>query len=217
MKNMNDFVPCPILKSCFDKFLVMVMLLVLAPIWILIFVLSKLNGLFCPSDRGPIFYRIERVSHGETFWLIKFRTVKMASIDQLLAKHGRIDDIKSLERESVNLTWLGNFLKKFYLDELPQFSNILKGELSFVGPRPYPLDAYRKELEQGITRKKVARAGLTGLVQIDKSKCKSFAEEVGLDEQYIRKVRTASWLGLFFFDLKILLRSLFVLAKGEGL
>ena len=87
---------------------------------------------------GRPFYREARISGGRTFGLLKFRTLRKEVLAHA-AGHARL-----LEADPANLTWLGrHLLKPWYLDELPQFWNVLRGELSLVGPRPWPPAARR--------------------------------------------------------------------------
>lgn len=208
---------CPWLKVWFDKALASFLLLLFSPFFVLIFVLNKINAIFAPADKGPLFFSIERISQGQKIQLLKFRILKVEKIEALRQKEGRIDDINPLERDRNNLTWLGVYLKAYYLDEIPQLINILKGQMSFVGTRPYPLGAYQQELKRGVLRKKIIRAGLTGPVQINKGRFKYPDEDIHLDNEYIHKVRTLSPFRLFFCDVKILIQSIAKVYKGEGL
>jgi len=205
------------LKFFLDRCLAVVLVIILSPLFLLIVIISKINGLIVPEDRGWVFFKIERITKGEKIQLIKFRTVKENLLKSILEKEGRIDDIKFLEKDSKNLTWLGHYLRDFYLDELPQLLNILKGEISFVGPRPYPVSMYEEDLAKGVFRKKIIRAGLTGLVQINKENIKNKAEEIALDLEYIQKICALSAFKLLCYDLKIIFRSLAVVFKGQGL
>ena len=148
-------------KEIFDKSFALILSCILLPLFLFIGLLSKINGLIVKEDRGPIFFCIERISKGKVIRLIKFRTIKMRKLQEILNHEGRIDDIKFLEKQNHNLTRLGRVLRDFYLDELPQIFNILRGELSFVGPRPYPLSMYEEEIAKGRMRKKIIRAGLS--------------------------------------------------------
>lgn len=121
---------------------------------------------------------------------------------------------KVLEKDPENLTRAGKFFKKWGLDELPQLFNILIGHISFVGPRPAPPSEYERELQLGITRKKMLKAGLTAGAQLLKGTKRTFDDEVALDNAYIEKCRTASSLSLLAEDMRILLRLARVAMKG---
>lgn len=217
MKDLNDIVKERFLKNTCDKILAVVLLILSWPVFLLIAFLSMLNGVLIKDDRGPVFFKIERISKGKVIALIKFRTIKMKKLQEILDREGRIDNIKSLEVHDYNLTLLGRILRDFYLDELPQILNVLKSEISFVGPRPYPLSMYEEEIAKGGLRKKIIRAGLTGLVQVNKGIVNSKEKEIALDLEYISKVRTLSPFKLLVYDLGIIIKSFWIVAKGQGL
>jgi lipopolysaccharide/colanic/teichoic acid biosynthesis glycosyltransferase len=125
--------------------------------------------------------------------------------------------VKYLEREQQGHTRVGRHLCRWYLDELPQMFNILRGEMSFVGPRPPAPFEYERELAAGNVRKRLARAGLAGLQQAHKGRTQSFEEEIALDYEYVALVGAMSPLRRLFYDVSILLRTLWVLVEGKGL
>jgi len=210
-------VPYALLKHIFDKLLALFLFIVCLPFIIVICILIKLSALIWNEDRGSIFYFEERCSGGEIFKLIKFRIIKTSVLNLLIDEEGRIDRIKHMEEDRNNLTHAGYWLKKWYLDELTQLVNILKGDMSFVGPRPWPRNHYFKEIEQGIYRKKVIKNGLTGLVQINKGRFQNLEQEIALDIEYINKVKSQSQLKNLLYDISIILKSVVVLLRGKGL
>ena len=126
------------------------------------------------------------------------------------AGHARL-----LEAEPANLTWLGRrFLKPWYLDELPQLWNVLRGDISLVGPRPWPPELVERQRAEGLTYRDEVPAGLTGLAQLSKGSDKLYAD---LDLVYVNRCRTLGSWALVRYDLGILLRTMSVLARGEGL
>ena len=125
--------------------------------------------------------------------------------------------IKPMESDPDNLTRVGAVLKRFYLDELPQLFSIFRGDMSFVGPRPWPLEPYYEELEKGIYRKRLIRPGLTGLVQANKG-VKGGPSEWTLDFAYIGFMHSEpnGWAKLLF-DVRVLTRSTKTVSEGKGL
>jgi lipopolysaccharide/colanic/teichoic acid biosynthesis glycosyltransferase len=93
----------------------------------------------------------------------------------------------------------------------------LRGEMSWVGPRPPAPFEYQRELSEGNVRKRLARAGLVGLQQANKGRTHSFDEEIALDYEYVARVRTMSPPRRLIYDVSILLRTLRVLLEGKGL
>jgi lipopolysaccharide/colanic/teichoic acid biosynthesis glycosyltransferase len=185
------------------------LLLLLLPLLLVVLVAYTLDLLLAPTDRGPLFYREPRISRGRTFGLLKFRTLR-ADVLAGAAGHARL-----LEAEPANLTWLGRrLLKPWYLDEAPQLLNVLRGELSLVGPRPWPPELVERQVAEGLTYRNEITAGLTGPAQVTKGSGRAFAD---LDLAYLERVRTLSSWGLVRYDLEILGRTIGVIARGQGL
>jgi lipopolysaccharide/colanic/teichoic acid biosynthesis glycosyltransferase len=202
------------LKAAFDRGLAAFVLLITSPLFALGALAILIDGLVWPEDRGSIFHRETRVSAGLTFSLLKFRTMQVSAIEEA---RQRGLTVKYLEREDRGHTWVGRHLRRWYLDELPQVLNILRGEMSWVGPRPPAPFEYERELSEGNVRKRLARAGLVGLQQANKGRTQSFDEEIALDFEYVAQVRTMSPARRLVYDVSILLRTLRVLAEGKGL
>lgn len=189
-------------------------LLVLSPIFLLIAVVVRL------TSKGPILFRQQRVGqYGARFTFLKFRSMYVNNsaeihkeyVKKLIAgtadQKGRDGVFKIVD--DPRITPIGRFLRRTSLDELPQFLNVLRGDMSLVGPRPplcYEVEAYdvwhrRRLLE--------ARPGITGLWQVS-GRCRTrFDEMVRLDLQYARKQSLA-------LDLKILLRTPAAVLSGDG-
>jgi len=202
------------LKAAFDRGLAAFVLLITSPLFALGALAIWIDGLVWPEDRGPIFHRETRVSAGQTFSLFKFRTMQVSAIEE--ARQQGLT-VKYLERENRGHTWVGRYLRRWYLDELPQVLNILRGEMSWVGPRPPAPFEYERELSEGNVRKRLARAGLVGLQQANKGRTQGFEEEIALDYEYVTQVRTMSPPRRLVYDVSILLRTLRGLAEGKGL
>lgn len=203
-------------KRVFDIALSLLLLILLSPLLITILLALAVDSLLVRRDRGPFFLGEPRGSEGRVFRLPKFRIIKMEAFERI-SREQKYLHIKEMEGEEENLTVVGRILKKFYMDELPQFFSILKGDMSFVGPRPWPLEPYYEEIEKGILRKKLIRPGLTGLVQANKG-VEGGPDEWTLDYAYIGFMGSPrsgfSKLGL---DLRILRRSLRTLLEAKGL
>jgi lipopolysaccharide/colanic/teichoic acid biosynthesis glycosyltransferase len=211
-------VPPPVkvdpLKALFDKSVSAVVLLLTWPLLALAGVAILIDGLIWSEDRGPIFYRETRISAGRRFSLLKFRTMR---IDAIQETHKQGLTVKYLERENRGHTRAGWWLRRWYLDELPQLINILKGDMSFVGPRPPAPFEYEREMSEGNVRKKLARAGLVGLQQVYKGRTRSFDEEIALDYEYVARVGAMSPPQRLLYEISLILRSIRVLLEGKGL
>ena len=189
----------PLAKRLLDVAVAAPLLLLVSPVFALVFV----------AYGGRPFYRETRISHGRTFGLLKFRTLRR----EVLARAG--GHARLLEADPANLTRLGRrVLKPWYLDELPQLWNILRGDISFVGPRPWPPQLVDEQRAQGITYRDEVPAGLTGLAQLSKGSEHRYAD---LDIEYIERSRTLGSWALVRYDLEILARTAGVIARGEGL
>ena len=180
-------------------------LLFLSPLLCLIALAIKLDS------PGPVFYRSRRVGRkAREFVCYKFRTMvadaeaRKDGLRHLNERRGPFFKISNDPR----LTSLGKLLRKYSLDELLQLWNVLKGEMSLVGPRPHPVDDYRQYTLDCLRRLDVT-PGLTGLWQVSARRDPSFERNLALDLEYIETWNL--WL-----DLKILLRTAGVVAKGEG-
>lgn len=203
-----------LLKALFDKSLALVALLLAAPVFALAALAILLDGLFCPEDRGPVFYHETRISAGRPFSLFKFRTMQIRAIQQ--AQDQGLT-VKYWERENRGHTRAGWYLRRWYLDELPQIVNILRGDMSFVGPRPPAPFEYERELAEGIVRKRLARAGLVGLQQAHKGRTGNYDEEIALDYEYAARVGAISPPRRLVYEIGLIARSLRVLWEGKGL
>lgn len=206
----------PALKAVFDKLVALLAIAFLWPLIVLIALAIKINGWLHSEDRGPVLYKEIRASQARVFNLYKFRVLKTAVIEAARQEKG-YDHAKPLERRKGNETRVGRWLQRWYLDELPQLLNILRGDLSLVGPRPWPVPQYREEVAQGIYRKRILRPGLTGLVQAHKDELSAMGGDRVLDEAYIEACRTLDPMQLLLFDLRVIADTFRILAKGEGL
>jgi len=216
MKQLED-TPYPLIKWLTDKSIAIFLLLIVSPLLISIFVAMYLNMLFRSSDRGGIFYRETRITRGRKFDILKFRVLKEDVLTLMVeeGKHARV-----YEEDVDNLTWTGKYiLKKCYLDELPQLFNILKGDMSLVGPRPWPVYMVDEQIEKGIEYRNHIVAGWTGVVQLEKGSKdqKNFDQLVQLDLDYFDDGLTKSSFFLWRKDMGILIQTIKVMLKRGGL
>jgi exopolysaccharide biosynthesis polyprenyl glycosylphosphotransferase len=162
------------LKRAFDVVVASAALVVSLPLWVAIAIAIRL------SSPGPMLFRQERVTEGgRVFRMLKFRTMKV-DVDSPADTSVPFFKLRSDPR----LTPVGNFLRRLSLDELPQFWNVLKGELSLVGPRPLPADQVAANLELLAPRHEV-KAGVTGWWQINGRSGVTPEQAIQLDQFYI--------------------------------
>jgi len=193
------------LKRAVDVVVSSFALAALSPLLMAISALIKLDS------SGPVLYRAQRVGRkGHLFRCFKFRTM-VSNADELKARlrqnnqrSGPFFKIASDPR----VTRLGRFLRRYSLDELPQLWNVLRGEMSLVGPRPHPVDDFAA-YEIGHLARLDVTPGITGLWQVTARRDPSFERGMELDREYIR-----TWsLGT---DLRILLKTVLAVARGSG-
>lgn len=206
----------PTPKLLLDKVLSALLLLVLSPLFAFLFVAMGVAAIVRPADRGAWLYRETRVSRGLEFDLLKFRTLRTEALDAMEGT-GQEAHARLLEADEENLTWAGKrLLKPWYLDELPQLWNVLRGDMSLVGPRPWPPSMVSTQIAKGITYRRDFVAGWTGPAQVEKGVTES-AGYAALDLEYVERCRASTALGLIRVDLGYLWRTVVVAAKGEGL
>jgi len=187
---------CGIIKELFDRTLSLLVLIILSPIFLIIVVLIKLD------TSGPAFFIQMRVGkNGLPFKSIKFRTMIQRATETGLGINIQQDD----ER----ITRVGKFLRTWSLDELPQIINVLKGDMSIVGPRPTL--QYQVALYNDFQRKRLlVKPGITGWAQVNGRNAISWEQRIQLDVWYVEN--WSLWL-----DFKIMLKTIKVVIKKEGL
>ncbi|HXH89319.1 MAG TPA: sugar transferase [Gaiellaceae bacterium] len=192
-------------KKAFDAVVSLLVVVVGLPIWILIAVLIKLDS------RGPVFYLDRRIGVGEhEFPMFKFRTM-VQDADRLQARLESENEAGGALfkiRDDPRVTRMGAVLRRLSLDELPQVLNVLRGEMSLVGPRPLPLRDYAK-LENWHRKRYLVLPGITGLWQISGRSNLSFDDLVRLDFYYLEN--WSIWL-----DISILVKTLPAVLGGRG-
>jgi putative colanic acid biosynthesis UDP-glucose lipid carrier transferase len=179
------------LKEAEDKVISFLILLLISPIMLLCALAVKL------SSPGPVFYRQERVSwNGKTFGMLKFRSMPVDS---------EKDGVRWGDNKKKEVTKVGKFLRKTSLDELPQFINVLKGDMSIVGPRPERpifVEEFKHKIP-GYMQKHLMKAGITGLAQIEGWRGDTdIARRIEVDLHYIN-----NWC--LRLDLKIIFLTVF--------
>ncbi|MFZ2639884.1 MAG: sugar transferase [Verrucomicrobiia bacterium] len=203
-------------KRTFDIVVSFVALVLLLPVFALLAVLVKLDG-------GPVFSRQKRIGlRGREFNILKFRTVVVnaeARLKDLAAQTGREAGAKLRMDDDPFVTEVGSFLRRISLDELPQFWNVLRGEMSLVGPHaPMPrevthysqADMRRLSVKPGMTCLWQVRSSGDGLRGIGNRGTMRFSEEVKLDVRYIES--QSIWL-----DLMILMKTVVAVLFGRGM
>jgi len=203
----------PAAKRVLDKTIAIVLLVVLSPVFALLFLAMGVEMALRKDDRGPWLFRERRISCGREFDLLKFRTLRRDA----LARMDGESHVRLLEADASNLTWAGRrVLKPWYLDELPQLWNVLREDMSLVGPRPWPPSMVAVQVAQGLTYRNEFVAGWTGPAQVQKGLTPS-AGYAELDVAYIDACRRGPALRLVREDLRLLWRTVLVMARGEGL
>jgi exopolysaccharide biosynthesis polyprenyl glycosylphosphotransferase len=163
------------------------------------------------DSAGPVLYPATRVGFkGKRFLCFKFRTMRAGANhlrETLRADNEREGPLFKIVRDP-RVTRVGRFLRRYSLDELPQLWNVLKGEMSLVGPRPHPIDDFERYKLEDLQRLEVT-PGLTGLWQVTARRDPSFARNMELDREYIEQWSLGG-------DLRILYKTIFEVAKGDG-
>ena len=193
------------LKRALDVVGAAVVLMVMAPALAVLAVLVRLDS------RGPALYAAPRAGRkGRPFRCYKFRTM-VRDADELKEKLRRQNEREGpffKITDDPRITRVGRWLRRYSLDELPQLWNVLKGEMSLVGPRPHPLDDFSAYAIEHLPRLDVI-PGMTGLWQVTARRDASFQAGMKLDIEYIHR-----WsLGM---DLRILLKTAAVVLRGSG-
>lgn len=194
-----------VLKRVLDVVISTAFLILLAPILLLTAIAIKLDS------SGSILYASERIGkRGRVFRCFKFRTMVRDAEEQrasMMHMNERDGVLFKIARDP-RITRVGRLLRKYSLDELPQFINVLRGDMSIVGPRP-PLASEVREYKLGHLRRLSVKPGITGLWQVQARQDPSFDNYVSLDLAYVE-----SWS--IWLDLKIIIRTFGVVFSGTG-
>lgn len=212
--SLNKKIPIPKLKRLFDIIFSLFLLMIFSPVFVLFSVTIFIEHVLRGKIFAPLLYVEKRVSQGELFNFIKFNIFKPRVITKMKNKNLFIHT-KILEHDHKSLTLIGNIIQKIYLDELPQLFNVLKGDMSMVGPRPVNSEVYKKLLDQGVTTKTVIKAGLTGGAQASKGLSKE--SHIKIETEYINYIINNSSWRVVLNDIKIILRTPRIIFRAEGI
>ena len=200
-------------KVIFDKIISVVFLFASLPILFLLKLGFIIEGFLIPENKGPMFFYYNAVSAGKIIPKYKIRLIKMNFIDPEGAKkHDWL--AYSAEWNEESRTFMGQFVKKYYLDELPQFWSVLKGDMSIVGPRPLSVIHYERDKDQGNVTRFLLRGGLLGLGHINKG-----TEEMGnpsYEYEYVNDYINRKPFDLIKLDIWIIYKGIILIFKGGG-
>lgn len=195
-----------VVKRLFDILFSFFLLAILSPIIFIVSILVKLDG-----PKGNVFFQQDRVGiKGRIFKMYKFRSM-YPDAEERLEKIKHLNEIEGhmfkMKRDP-RVTRIGKFIRAYSIDELPQLINVIKGDMSLIGPRP-PLIREYANYSQYDKKRLSIRPGITGLWQVSGRNSLSFDEMVALDLKYIRELS-------FTNDLKVFLKTIVVVIKKEN-
>ena len=184
-------------KRTFDIIISLLALIILSPVFIITAIAIK------TEDHGPAFFTQERVGMGKKFFsMYKFRSMRVgaAEMHEDLKERYGCDDVSFKLKEDPRVTRVGHLIREWNIDELPQIINILRGDMSFVGPRPLPIYEYKEEQETYAGRYDARYAvpqGLTCIWQISHRAEPDFADRMQMDIDYATKCGV--WMDIKLF------------------
>jgi putative colanic acid biosysnthesis UDP-glucose lipid carrier transferase len=189
------------LKQLFDFAFALGVLVMLSPLLLTIAIIIKL------TSPGPIIFKQKRYGlNGQRFWVYKFRSMYTGAINPN-------SDAQQASRDDPRVTPIGRFIRRTSIDELPQFVNVLKGEMSVVGPRPHTVahnEYYRKAVKRYMVRHKV-KPGLTGWAQVhglrgETAQLERMEERIRYDLEYIKNWSPMLDLRIVFMTVMMIFR-----------
>jgi lipopolysaccharide/colanic/teichoic acid biosynthesis glycosyltransferase len=184
-----------ILKSAFDIIIAIIAAFILLPVFLLISIAIKIES------KGPVFFKQSRLGlNGSEFNIYKFRSMIQ---DQSLFKKAN-----ELYEDDPRITEVGKFIRKTSLDEIPQLFNIIKGEMSFIGPRP-PVPSFPKKYCDFERQRFEVKPGISGLAQIRCREIHDWDINIPIDVEYVNNYS-------FTYDLKLFLLSLMAFFKQDN-
>lgn len=187
------------LKPLFDWLIAVFAIIILLPLFLFVALAIKIDS------KGPVFFRQERLGRqGKVFTIYKFRSMR----NDLYIPVG---SVKVMENDP-RITKIGKFIRKTSLDEVPQLFNIIKGEMSFIGPRP-PVTNFPKKYSEYSEEEKVrfyVKPGLSGLVQVRQREINDWNLNIPVDLEYVRNYS-------FCYDLKLFLCSVLIFFRTDNI
>ncbi|HDR4894046.1 sugar transferase [Bacillus thuringiensis] len=193
-------------KRCIDFIGALCGLILLSPVFVIVALLIKYE-----DPKGPVLFKQIRIGKdGKEFYMYKFRSMVVDAEEKLkdLLKHNEVSGAMFKMKEDPRVTRIGKFIRKTSIDELPQLLNVLKGEMSLVGPRP-PLPREVKEYTVYDRQRLLVTPGCAGLWQVTERNSVGFKEMVELDLEYINKRSV-------IYDLKIIFKTIQIMIKSNG-
>ncbi|MGH0589327.1 sugar transferase [Bacillus mycoides] len=193
-------------KRCIDFIGALCGLILLSPVFLIVAVLIKYQ-----DPKGPVLFKQIRIGKdGKEFYMYKFRSMVIDAEEKLkdLLKHNEVSGAMFKMKEDPRVTRIGKLIRKTSIDELPQLLNVLKGEMSLVGPRP-PLPREVKEYTAYDKQRLLVTPGCAGLWQVTERNSVGFKEMVELDLEYINKRSV-------LYDLKIIFKTIQIMIKSNG-
>ena len=181
------------IKPAIDFVLALVGFLFLSPVFVLVMI-----GLFFANDGKPFFFQLRPGKNGKIFKIIKFKTMT-----------DKKDENGNLLPDADRLTKIGSFVRKTSLDEIPQLLNVIKGDMSLVGPRPL-LPQYLELYNDFQRRRNEVKPGITGWAQVNGRNSISWEKKFEYDVWYVDNVS-------FLLDIKILIMTVLKVVKSEGI
>ena len=181
------------IKPAIDFVLALVGFLFLSPVFVMVTI-----GLFFANDGKPFFFQLRPGKDGKIFKIIKFKTMT-----------DKKDENGNLLPDADRLTKIGSFVRKTSLDEIPQLLNVIKGDMSLVGPRPL-LPQYLELYNDFQRRRNEVKPGITGWAQVNGRNSISWEKKFEYDVWYVDNVS-------FLLDIKILIMTVLKVVKSEGI